>query len=172
MRTPFATALSLCLLACGPNTPSEPSPSEASPAHPAAAEAPQRDDAKWKYFGEPFTVATAAKGADILAAPEQHAASPVRFTGELTQVCQKMGCWAVVRDDAGHNVRITMKDHAFGIDKDTAGRACDVEGRLVAKKVDPKQLEHYSEEGATDHPEAGKDVAWSLVASSVAVARP
>ena len=65
-----------------------------------------------------------------------------------------------------------MKDHAFGIDKDTAGRACDVEGRLVAKKVDPKQPDHYSEEGATDHPEAGKDVAWSLVASSVAVARP
>jgi len=136
-----------------------------------AAEVP-RDDAKWKYFGEPFTVATSVPAEAVLADPAAHAGGPVRMTGELSEVCQKMGCWAVVRDGKGHSVRITMKDHAFGIDKDTKGRAVDVEGKLVSKEVDPKQLEHYAEEGATEHPEAGKSVAWSLVASSVAVARP
>lgn len=44
-------------------------------------------------------------------------------------------------------------------------------GELVSKPVDPAQLAHYAEEGATEHPEAGKEVAWSIVASSVAVAR-
>lgn len=171
MRSILATALPLVLLACGsseaPTETTEPAADHAE----KTADAPARDDAKWKYFGEPFTVATAQPGAEVLGSPDQHADKPVRFTGELTEVCQKMGCWAVVRDDQGHSVRITMKDHNFGIDKDAMGKACDVEGQLVAKKVDPKQLEHYTEEGATDHPEAGKDVAWSLVASSVAIAR-
>ena len=144
-------------------------------AEPAATTAPQtapaRDDAAWKYFGEPFSVSAAVPASAVLTAPEAHAAKPVRMTGELAEVCQKMGCWAVVRDDQGHSVRITMKDHSFGIDKDTVGRKVDVEGMLVSKPVDPKQLEHYAEEGATEHPEAGKQVAWSMVASSVAVAR-
>ena len=130
-----------------------------------------RDDAKWKYFGEPFTVSTALPLAKVMENPEQHAKTPVRVTGELSEVCQKMGCWAVVRDGQGNSMRITMKDHAFGIDKDTKGREVDLEGQLVSKPVDPKQLEHYAEEGATEHPEAGKSVAWSVVASSVAVAR-
>ncbi len=166
MRSLLAIVLPLALLACG--SAQEATKGEAAE---APADATARDDAAWRYFGEPFTVATSQPGADVLAAPEKHADEPVRFTGEFAEVCQKMGCWAVVRDDAGHSVRITMKDHSFGIDKDAMGKACDVEGTLVSKKVDPKQLEHYAEEGATEHPEAGKDVAWSLVARSVAIAR-
>jgi hypothetical protein len=173
MRSFIATVLPVVLLACGSNAEAPEAPAAEAPAvaADAPAEAAGRDDAKWKYFGETFSVATAKPAAEVLGAPEAHADGPVRFTGELAEVCQKMGCWAVVRDDEGHSVRITMKDHAFGIDKDAMGKACDVEGTLVAKKVDPKQLEHYAEEGATEHPEAGKDVAWSLVASSVAIAR-
>ena len=145
---------------------------EAKPTETAqAAEAPARDDATWKYFGEPFTVSEAVPAKTVFATPEEHAEKPVRIVGELTQVCQKMGCWAVVRDGEGHTMRITMKDHGFGIDKDTAGRRCDVEGTLVSKKVDPERLAHFESEGAKDHPETGKDVAWSLVASSIAVAR-
>jgi hypothetical protein len=144
---------------------------ETPPAATAPASAPAQDDAAWKYFGAPFTVASSQPAAVVLADPAAHAGKPVRLTGELAEVCQKMGCWAVVRDDKGQSVRITMKDHGFGIDKDTAGKKVDVEGVLESKPVDPKQLEHFAGEGATQHPEAGKTVAWSLVASSVAVAR-
>src|SRR6185503_20977772 len=87
----------------------------------------------WKHFGAPFTVAAPVPASAVLTDPAAHATGPVRFQGQVTEVCQKMGCWAVVRDDAGHSVRVTMKDHAFGIDKDSAGRGCDVEGELVAK---------------------------------------
>ncbi len=142
-----------------------PAPETASEAKPAV------DDAKWKYFGEAFTVSETKSLADTLSGAEAQGEAAVRVSGELAEVCQKMGCWAVIRDDQGNSVRITMKDHAFGIDKDTEGRACEVEGQLVSKPVDPEQLAHYASEGAKEHPEAGKSVAWSLVASSVAVAR-
>lgn len=123
----------------------------------------------WKHFGEPFAVVEAVPAAVVLEDPAAHAAGPVRMTGQLAEVCQKAGCWAVVQDEQGHAVRITMKDHAFGIDKDTVGRACDVEGELVKKAVDPAKLEHYASEGATHHPEAGRAEAWELVATAVSV---
>jgi len=170
----FLTAATLALAACGTSHAHDESGGAHHHDHGAEkAETTEvaRDDATWKYFGEPFTVATSVPASTVLADPAAHASAPVRMTGELSEVCQKMGCWAVVRDGEGHSVRITMKDHAFGIDKDTKGRKVDVEGTLVSKDVDPKQLEHYAEEGATEHPEAGKTKAWSLVASSVAVAR-
>ena len=169
MRHVTLFALATLATACAAGQATDPASAPVEQA--ATPEAPTTDDAAWKYFGAPFSVATALPASAVLDDPAKHADKPVRMTGELAEVCQKMGCWAVVRDDAGHSVRITMKDHAFGIDKDAMGKACEVEGELVAKKVDPKQLEHYAEEGATEHPEAGKDVAWSLVASSVAVAR-
>jgi hypothetical protein len=125
----------------------------------------------WKTFGAPFTVERAVPASAVLTDPAAHAGHPVRLEGELTEVCQKAGCWAVVRDDEGRVLRVTMKDHAFGIDKDTAGRRCDVEGELVSKPVDPERLAHLASEGSANAPEAGKAEAWELVASAVAVAR-
>jgi hypothetical protein len=158
------------LVGCGETVPEAelPSPNQAVAEAPAAAPSP---DAEWKFFGAPFTISEAVPASAVFSDPAPSAGKVVRVKGELTEVCQKMGCWAVVRDDAGHSVRITMKDHAFGIDKDTAGRACDVEGELVQKAVDPERVKHFESEGSTNPPEAGKAEAWELVATSIAVSR-
>lgn len=139
------------------------SPSVAAPPAPAAAD--------WKHFGEPFSIATAVPASAVLSQPTAHEGQTIRVTGELTEVCQNMGCWAVVRDDAGHSLRVTMKDHSFGIDKDTAGRRCDVEGTLVKKAVNPKTLEHYKSEGSKNAPESGKSEVFEIVATGVSVSR-
>ena len=134
-----------------------------------ATATPPPAGAGWNHFGGDFTVAAAVPASAVLDAPADHLGHPVRVTGELTEVCQKMGCWAVVADDAGHQIRVTMKDHAFGIDKDGAGRTCDVEGELVKKAVDPEQLAHYAAEGSAHPPEQGKSEVFELVASAVSV---
>lgn len=121
------------------------------------------------HFGAAFTVASAVPASAVLGAPQDHSAAPVRMTGQLVEVCQKAGCWAVVRDDAGHSIRVTMKDHAFGLAKDSAGKQCDVEGTLVQKAVDPKTIEHYQSEGGKAVPEAGKAEAWELVVSAASI---
>lgn len=160
--------MTLVLTACGTNEPAPSASAEPVEDRGAATEAPSDD---WLHAGAPFTLAEAADASSILADPSAHAEGPVRMRGELAEVCQKMGCWAVVRDDQGHAIRITMKDHAFGVPTDSKGYACDVEGQLVRKPVDPAKLAHYAEEGATEHPEAGKTEAWELVASAVSTRR-
>jgi hypothetical protein len=189
MRVPSGTMMiAALLLGCGttestdaaaPQPPAEAAEADAAAAAPASPDAEAGgvaiDQAEWKTFGQPFKVAAVVPAAAVLSDPEAHASGPVRIQAELTEVCQAMGCWAVVRDDQGHSMRITMKDHGFGIDKDTAGRRCDVEGQLVKKALDTEEakqrLEHLASEGSTNAPEQGKTEAWELVASSVAVAR-
>lgn len=135
----------------------------------SVAAEPTAAQTTWKHFGAPFTVPAAVPAAQVFADPSAQVGKTVRFTGELTQVCQAAGCWAVVRDDAGHSLRVTMKGHAFGIDKDTAGRSCDVEGVVLEKAVDPKTVAHYVSEGGANPPEAGKTRTYEISATSVAV---
>ncbi len=151
---------------CGtsPTTDAEEAPAErAAPAAPAAP---------WSHHGAAFSVAEALPASVVLADPSAHQARPVRVRGELTEVCQRMGCWAVLRDDAGRSVRVTMKDHAFGIAKDSRGHEGDVEGQLVSKPVDPERVAHFAEEGSRTNPEAGKARAWEIVATAVATRPP
>jgi hypothetical protein len=139
------------------------SQAESPSAHASPADA-------WIQYGAPFTLASAVPASAVLSDPASHVGK-VRMTGELTEVCQKMGCWAVVRDDAGHSVRITMKDHAFGIDQGGAGRKVELEGELVKKAVDPEQVAHYKSEGSAHPPEEGKTETYEVVATTVWVAR-
>lgn len=175
MREALSTILLAALIGC-PSAATAPAPVEApaATAPGAAPAAPPAEAGAWKAFGAPFAQADKVPASAVLADPAAHAGKPVRMVGgELAEVCQAMGCWAVVRDDQGHSLRITMKDHGFGIDKDTVGRPCDVEGELVRKPVDPERVAHMASEGGTDPaaaPEAGKTEAWELVASSVAIA--
>lgn len=152
------TLFVLSLLACTTTTPDA-----------LAGDAPAAAAAGWTHYGAPFTVTAAVPASAVLGAPQDHAKAPVRMTGELTEVCQKAGCWAVIRDDAGHSIRVTMKDHAFGIAKDAAGKACDLEGTLVKKAVDPATVEHYKSEGSSGAPEAGKAETWELVVTAASV---
>lgn len=150
----------LGLWACGTDPVQAPAPEVVAEAPPAEAE-------DWTHAGSAFTLTEAVDAAVVLADPAAHSDGPVRMRGELAEVCQKKGCWVVLRDDEGRAIRVTMKDHAFGVPTDSLGYACDVEGDLVRKKVDPERLAHYATEGATNHPEAGKTEAWELVASAV-----
>ncbi len=154
----FLLALPLLAAACS-----------TSHAEAPAAPATSNPDA-WIQYGAPFTLAASVPASTVFSAPDAHVGK-VRVSGELTEVCQKMGCWAVVRDDAGHSVRVTMKDHAFGIDKAGAGRKVDLEGELVKKAVDPAQVAHYESEGSKNPPEAGKTETYEIVATTVWVSR-
>lgn len=96
------------------------------------------------------------------------------MNGRIENVCQKAGCWLVVADDDGNYLRITMKDHAFGVPTDTEtgpGTRVDVEGTLIAKQLDARTLAHLESEAKGDEASLEKQFApkYEIVASSVAV---
>lgn len=71
------------------------------------------------------------------------------FSGRITQVCQKMGCWLVLTGDKGELARVTMRGHAFGVPKDASGAAI-VYGTLSEKTLSAAEIEHLKKDGAKE----------------------
>lgn len=165
------------LVACGtPETPTE-APAEAA----ARAETPSATgqaqnaavagEARTEHWGTDFTLTNSEPLQTLIDDPSPYVGKEVRVVGEVTNVCQAKGCWMVLRAEGGESVRITMKDHAFGVRKDLSGARAHVQATVVEKAVDPKTVEHYESEGGTDDvPEKGKTRVIELVASAVEVA--
>lgn len=141
---------------------------EASPDAPAATEA-----AAWQHYGAPFQSSEPIAAATLLADPAPHVGKTVLVEGRVADVCSKMGCWMVVA--AGdQTMRVLMKDHAFSVDKQGAGKTCRIEGVVTAKAVDPETVAHFASESRKTEvmPEKGKTAGatvYELVASGVAM---
>jgi hypothetical protein len=75
-----------------------------------------------------------------------------QMMGYVTEVCQKEGCWlrlstTKTSDDA---IFVKMKDHAFLVPKDLAGKMIVVRGEVVKKQQSVDEQKHYLEDaGAT-----------------------
>jgi hypothetical protein len=93
-------------------------------------------------------VAPAAVSLDsVVAKPEASLGKAGAFSGRITQVCQKQGCWLVLSADNGDFARVFMHDHAFSVPKDASGEAI-VYGTLSEKKLSAEELAHLKKDGA------------------------
>jgi len=134
---------------------------------PAVEEAPAPTG---EHFGAAFTLTESATVGSVLSDPDGHKGKKVRVAGEVTQVCQKAGCWMVLRDAGGETMRITTKDHGYGVNKQAAGRTAHVEGEVSVKAVDPERVAHFkSETDSKEAPEDGKSVTVEIDAAAVLI---
>lgn len=88
--------------------------------------------------GEAMGIAAAVADADGLAG------TPAKFSGRITQVCQKMGCWVILEDN-GEHARVMARDHAYGIPTDSTGRA-EVYGVMEVREISQEQADHFAED--------------------------
>lgn len=95
---------------------------------------------------------------------DEHAGKLAAFSGRITKVCQKMGCWVVLTSDNGTFARVTMHEHAFGVPKDSSGPAI-VYGTLSEKTLSAEEIEHLKKDGA----ESASASEWQIDALSVLI---
>lgn len=98
-----------------------------------------------KTYGESLPEATAVPISVAAADTDAYLGKANRFSGRITEVCQKEGCWMMLEDD-GQVARVMMHDHAFTIPKDATGRA-EVQGVLSVKELSKEAAEHLAEDG-------------------------
>ena len=128
----------------------------------------------WSHYGEAFALASAKPCGEVIADPTASVDQVVRVQGRIENVCQKAGCWMVVADDEGKYLRITMKEHAFGVPTTTKtgpDTLVDVEGTLVAKTLDEKTLEHLKSEAKGTPEEVAAQLApkFEIIATGVSI---
>ena len=103
---------------------------------------------------------------------ETKSGSTVLVVGKVESVCQKKGCWVMLKEGDA-SVRVTMKDYAFFLPKDITGKSLVIEGVLEETVVKEKDLRHFAKDEGKSKDEIAKikgdSTSWSLVASSIRV---
>jgi hypothetical protein len=124
-------------------------PAAAPEAKPEAAAGPAGQDLGdgWQLYGAAFPATAPAAVAlpAVLEAPATFLGRDLVVEGKVSDVCQKKGCWMVMAD-GDRTLRVTMKDHAFGVTFGATGQTAQISGQLVEKAVDAKTVEHYRAE--------------------------
>lgn len=171
-----------------PSSTSTPSASQAPPAPdpssarkgPALLPANSAMTGGWDHYGGEFRLPyeAAIPAEELLRDPAHHLAQTVRVRGRVADVCQDKGCWMVLTPMSGspEMIRVTMKDHAFSVDKQGHGREADLEGLLIERPVDPETVAHDEGEagaqGLVPERQSASGQSYELVASAVRFRNP
>jgi len=127
MRSACLVLLGSLALACntGPKPERAPEPPPAAKPEPKAPapEGTLRLGAAIQPSAEKVALAEIAKK------PDAYVGKTFQTTGTVTAVCQHMGCWMEIKDDAGA-AHIKMAGHAFFVPKTASGHQARVLGRL------------------------------------------
>lgn len=99
------------------------------------------------HFGDPFANTTDA--VPLAKAVDADSKDGILVSGEVEAVCQKKGCWMVVKD-GDVSARVLMKDHGFAVPMDSRGKKVQVEGTLTSRTFNEAQVKHLEKDGGGD----------------------
>jgi len=96
-------------------------------------------------FGKPLAGVAPTTLEQVLAAPE--AGKTVRLEGTIEAVCKNKGCWLELKQGP-RSVHVTFEGYSFFVPKDSMGKACVLEGKVLVKQASADEIEHKASEGA------------------------
>lgn len=99
-------------------------------------------------YGAPMPAGEATAIGTVLANADQYAGKPQKFSGRVTKVCQKKGCWMVMADGE-KSARVMFGEDSFFIPTDTSGEAV-VFGTLTAKTMSESMAKHLAKDSGQD----------------------
>lgn len=136
----------------------------------AAAGAPGATDGT--FYGAPFEPGPEVKLSTLLANPAAYANQTVVTEGKVQRACSRKGCWMEIAEGDG-SCRVTFKDYAFFVPKDSAGAYARLQGRVETREVEPAAIEHLESEGARFQNKRADGTATEvrLIASAVELRR-
>jgi len=118
------------------------------------------------HFGAVFAIKETRPLAQVLASGKEFK-DPVQVSGQVDSVCQKKGCWLVVKDGEAQ-ARILMKDHSFTVPMDSKGQKVVVEGTIEARTFNEAQVKHLEKDAGKDPAGvAGERTEYVLTATAI-----
>ena len=102
-------------------------------------------------FGAGLTLQQSTELAEVVSAPERFEEQPVLLHGRISDVCQRKGCWTILRDGDAQ-VRVRFLDYGFFLPTDAAGAEAFVEGVVKVEVLSEKVVRHYESESRDGDP--------------------
>ncbi len=103
-----------------------------------------------KYFGAKISREGAVPANTLIALMGNQDSLNVKIRGEITEVCQKKGCWMMMDLGANEEMRVTFKNYGFFVPKDMDGESAVVEGVVKKEITDVATLQHYAQDAGKD----------------------
>lgn len=103
-------------------------------------------------FGAGITLEAAQALSRVMAEPNRHTEDPVLVRARISEVCQRKGCWTILRE-GDSAVRVRFADYGFFLPKDVSGREALVEGRVTIRTLSEREARHFAEETRGGRPE-------------------
>lgn len=102
-------------------------------------------------LGAPLTQKDQVPISTLTAKPADYVGKTVQVKGQISEVCEKMGCWMMLVDTASKaKVRIKVKDGEIVFPKDAIGKTAVAEGKFVKIELSKEQAieraKHEAEE--------------------------
>jgi hypothetical protein len=101
-------------------------------------------------LGKPLTLKEPLPLATVLAKPADYVGKTIQVKGKITEVCEMMGCWMDLTNDAGQKIRIKVNDGEIDFPKDGAGKMAVAEGKLTKSELSKEQAIARAKEDAED----------------------
>ncbi len=79
-------------------------------------------------YGEIISLTNKSSIQSILEQPEENKGKEFLISGEMTNVCQKKGCWMTIKDLDNTEIFVRFKDYGFFMPKDGFGRKVLAQG--------------------------------------------
>jgi hypothetical protein len=121
------------------------------------------------HFGAPFSKTDEPTPLGQVLAAGAAPAGSVLVKGQVEAVCQKKGCWMVVKDGA-ESARVLMKDHSFAVPMDCRGKDVTIEGTLATRTFSEDQVKHLEKDrGGNPEDVSGERTEHVLTASGILI---
>ncbi len=104
-------------------------------------------------LGSPLTLDQPITLATLMERPDGYVGKTVQVKAKIAEVCQMMGCWMDLTNDAGQKIRIKVDDGVIVFPKDASGRTAICEGKLSKTELTREQA---VEEAKHEAEEAGR----------------
>ena len=101
-------------------------------------------------LGKPLTVKEPLTVTAVLAKPADYVGKTVAVKGKIAAVCQEMGCWIELSNDAGQILKVKVNDGDIVFPKDGAGKMAIAEGKLTKSELTKEQAIDRAKEEAKD----------------------
>jgi hypothetical protein len=79
-----------------------------------------------------------------------------KVQGKVASVCQAKGCWMMLENPSGSQMRVTFKDYGFFVPKDIAGKTVVISGKAYISTTTVDELKHYAEDAGKSKEEIAK----------------
>ncbi len=103
-------------------------------------------DSAYSHYGKAIDPTGAIPSSELLATLGDQEEVRVKVAGEVAEVCKMKGCWMIMKLGDDDEMRVTFKDYAFFVPKDTDGKKVIIDGTLKKESVDVATLRHYAED--------------------------